>query len=145
MSQLIINLIMSIITSTNYHPTLPKNLMLIWQNCPPRTEPTLQWPSAINWIVWGRALKPHAIIGVHRPTLVPSWYVPLHDVDQKIVNTATSNKYFLALPDTAVVQSIVKNVPCCFLIIPNVHLTSFLTLSKFDEKYPLELPWSTCK
>ncbi len=95
-----------------YYPTtLPKNLKVLCQNRPPRTEPMLQRPSAINWIVRGRALEPHAIVGVHRPTSVTPLDVPLCHVDQKIVKTATSYKYFLALPYITVVTSIMKNAP----------------------------------
>ncbi len=90
---------------------LPKNSKMFCQNWPPRTEPTPQRPSAINWIFRGRALKPHAIIGVHRPTLVTPLCVPLHHFDQKIVKTATSNKNVLTLPYIAVVKSIMKNAP----------------------------------
>ena len=43
----------------------------------------LQRPSTINWIVRGRALKPHAIIGVHRPTSVTPLCVPIHHFDMK--------------------------------------------------------------
>ncbi len=68
---------------------LPKNSKVLRQNQPPRTEPILQQPSTINWIVRGRALKPHAIIGVHRPTSFTSLYIPLRDVDQ---NCEDSNK-----------------------------------------------------
>jgi hypothetical protein len=71
----------------------------------------LQRPSAINWIVRGRASEPHAIVGVDRPTLVTPLDVHLHHVDQKIVKTATSYKYFLAFAYITVVKSIMKNAP----------------------------------
>ncbi len=57
------------------------------------------------------SLQPHAIIGVDRLAFVTLLYVPLHDVAQEIMNTATSNKYLLALPDITVVQSVMQNAP----------------------------------
>ena len=134
-----------IVFDINNCPTLPNNMKRFWQNVPPQTEPILQWTSAILGIVWGMSLQPHAIIDVDWPTTAMTTLlnICLHDVNQKIVNTGTSHKYLLALPDLVVVQSTMQNAPY-FFIISNVHLTSFVMLSKFKEKHPSTLPWSTC-